>query len=498
MLHAGRYAEAIRACSQAIAINPNQPLIRATLGSALMGAGRADEAVGHLRRAARELPRHTDIARVLAAALMYAAQLDEAALVLDRALRRSPGDADLLLARARWATLTGKPEFARAIGERVIKSDPTRQDARVAAGYACEQIGTSEAIEAGISMLEPIEAGASSDIRVRATGLFQLARLLEMSGRYERAIGVLHKANGLLPHRFDGAGLRGAVDRMLAEAQPEATERQEDATTPVPLFIVGMPRTGSTLVEGIIGAHPDAATRGETGLLHRLLYRSKAVTRIGADFIVGTHPHNLLGEEIESIRGAYFERSNGEAVCTDKDLHNFLHLGLIARIFPEARIIRCTRDALDTCLSCYSHCFMSGVPYAQRFADLAAFSRLEERVSAHWAEHIGLPILDVSYEELVRSPEAVEHEIVRFSGLSWDERCAEPHKYAPAAVTSSTHQVRKPIYRSSVSRADRFGSALDSLRAALRTPDSPPDGQMPAGSGWIADLPTLTTGRRRA
>ncbi len=498
-IQSGRYPEAIRACSRALAVEPHLLDVRAMLGAAFTRAGRPEEALPHLNRVFKETPRDPNIARELAIASMHCGRLDAAGRLLEKALKRTPSNPELLLTRARWATLSGKPELARSLAITVRRSNAHRADAAIALAHACEQIGSSKYINEGIGAIQPFAAALSLAGRTRALVLFQLARLLEAQGEYNKSIAALHEANALVRTPFDINQLRGAVDRMLHAELPEALpSNKNDGVKPV--LIVGMPRTGSTLVERIIGAHPAAESRGETGLLHRLLYNNEAITKVGQDFVVPTHPHKLTTQSIDSIRDKYFHRTTRADIITDKDLHNFLHLGVLSRILPEARIIRCVRNPVDTCFSCYSHHFLSGMPYAQQFEDLAAFSKIEQRVWEHWSNTLDMPMLEVTYEQLVREPDRIEHEIVRFVGLDWHANCAEPHRHAPASVTASTHQTRKPIYTSSVARAERFGGALDNLRACLDAdePAAPAErASIPSESGWIAQLPALANARRR-
>jgi hypothetical protein len=469
------------------------------LGAALTRAGRPEEALPHLVQSEKAAPKNPAGSRELALAYMHCGRLSDAKRVLDRALKRAPSNPELLLARARWGTLSGNPELARSLAIRVRRADASRPDAALALANACEQIGTERAIAEGIAAVQPLANAPELAQRTRALALFQLARLHEASGRFDRSITLLETANELVREPFDIEHMSSAVERMMHADLPELSRTSEGAS-PHPILIVGMPRTGSTLIERIIGAHPKACMRGETGLIHRLLYAHDSMSKVGRNFIVGTHPHRLGRTTIESVRKNYFERGDQGEVFTDKDPHNFLHLGLISKVLPEARIIRCVRDPLDTCFSCYSHHFMSGVPYAQRFKDLAAFAKLEQRVWEHWSKTLDLPMLEVRYEQLVAEPDRVEHEIIGFAGLDWHKHCSEPHRYAPASVTASTHQTRKPIYTSSVARADRFGGALDALRAHLAEPTPTPAAaskEQSIGSGWVTQMPALTVSRRR-
>jgi hypothetical protein len=144
-----------------------------------------------------------------------------------------------------------------------------------------------------------------------------------------------------------------------------------------------------------------------------------------------------------------------------------LHLGTIALLFPMARVIHCTRDPLDTCLSCYFQEFSGDHPYAYDLANLGAYYRQYQRLMAHWGEVLDIPIFEVRYEELVREPQRVSQAMVEFCGLKWDKRCLEFYGSEHLAATASMQQVRQPIYETSVGRWKNYASYLEPLKRAL-------------------------------
>jgi hypothetical protein len=146
---------------------------------------------------------------------------------------------------------------------------------------------------------------------------------------------------------------------------------------------------------------------------------------------------------------------------------NWFHLGLIALLFPGARIIHCRRDPMDTCLSCFLTHFNQGHEYKHNLSHLGHFYRIYERMMTHWKSAIDLPMLEVVYEEVVSSAEAQSRRLIQFLGLPWDERCLTPQNTKRAVVTASVQQVRRPIYNTSVHRWQRYENHLDPLKAAL-------------------------------
>jgi hypothetical protein len=237
-----------------------------------------------------------------------------------------------------------------------------------------------------------------------------------------------------------------------------------------PVFIVGMPRSGSTLCEQIIGAHPKAYAAGELSVLpdlvRDLLKRMKLLTfdsqcldKLNRNLIDRTAKAYL--KDVTSLRP-------GAERVVDKMLYNYEHLWLINLMFPSARVIHMKRDPLDNCLSCYTQLLPPfNHPYLSSFENLAFVYREYERLMEHWSRALDLPILEVQYESLVSDQERTSRQIIEFCGLPWHHRCLQFHKHGDVARTASYDQVRRPMYGSSVGRAERFGEALTPLREAL-------------------------------
>jgi hypothetical protein len=146
---------------------------------------------------------------------------------------------------------------------------------------------------------------------------------------------------------------------------------------------------------------------------------------------------------------------------------NFLYLGVIELLFPKARIIHCTRDPLDTCVSCYCHDFAGFHPYVYQMEDLGLYYRYYQKLMQHWQTVLSVPILNVSYESLVEDPEALTRGMLAFCGLEWDERCLRHYDNARFVNTASYDQVRKPIYKSAIGRWRHYEAYLEPLRKSL-------------------------------
>jgi hypothetical protein len=236
-----------------------------------------------------------------------------------------------------------------------------------------------------------------------------------------------------------------------------------------PVFIVGMPRSGTTLTEQIIASHPQAAAAGETGVLRRaavsLGYGSanekEFPRRLGA--VSASDARNLARQALDLL-----ERFSATAArVTDKLPHNFEVLGMVALLFPRARIIHCRRSPLDTCVSCFLTPLREEHGYAQNLSALGEYYRQYAALMEHWRAVLPMPILEVDYETLVNDLEGQSRRLIDFLGLEWDPACLDFQTSGRAVHTISRAQVRQPVYRTSVGRWRRYEAHLGPLRAAL-------------------------------
>jgi len=242
------------------------------------------------------------------------------------------------------------------------------------------------------------------------------------------------------------------------------------STSTRPIFIVGVPRSGTTLAEQILGAHPRVHAGGEMSVIPRLLTELAGAgsTKTG----VRSMPFDQQGVDRMALELDQRYRAidpRAERV-TDKLPDNVMHLGLIAMLLPAARVVVCTRDPLDTCLSCFFQHFRAGIDFAYDLTHLGRYARAIGRLTRHWQRVLPSPIFELSYERVVGDQEGVTRELVEFLGLEWDERCLRFYEAERMALTASVEQVRQPLNSASVGRWKNYERHLDPLRAALEEP----------------------------
>jgi tetratricopeptide (TPR) repeat protein len=293
---------------------------------------------------------------------------------------------------------------------------------------------------------------------------FTLGALYDDIGDYARAFAHYRQANDIKGVRFDRAVFSERIDGIIArfgKARFEAAPRS-DCASGRPLFVVGMMRSGTSLVEQILAGHSAVFGAGELPYMERL-----------AQFMDTNAPDiTALGKpQLNACADRYLEHIdalNGEARrVTDKMPQNFLHLGYIALLFPNARVIHCRRNAVDTCLSCYFQNFAAIQAHAFDLENLGAYYNDYRRLMAHWNEVIDIPICEVNYEDLVSDPDAEIRRILEFCGLEPEPACFRFHENKRVTRTASYGQVRKPLYHSSVERWRKYeefiGPLVDSI-----------------------------------
>ena len=325
----------------------------------------------------------------------------------------------------------------------------------------------------GDAELEALEALAGRDDLSPNQALhihFALAKALEDCGDYAGAFEHLRKGNDLkrrqinydepAPSKFfqriSTVFDRSLFDRFQGEGDPSS----------VPIFVLGMPRSGSTLIEQILASHPQIHGAGELADLE--IAASTVLSCSGKPVPFPECVPALDGAALRRIGQSYLARlpalAEGKVRIVDKLPANFLRIGLIRLILPNARIIHTMRDPIDTCVSCYSKLFTSGQDFTYDLAELGRYYRCYRDLMTHWRSV--LPpgaMLDVSYEDVVDDLPGQARRLIDYCGLPWDDRCISFHRTSRPVKTASAVQVRKPLFRSSLQRWRKYEAGLGPL-----------------------------------
>ena len=503
----GRLDEAIAAYAKVIALNPNLADAHNNLANALHDKGRVDEAIGEYLEAIRLNPRDAVTHLNLGNAYTSLGRIDDALPVHRRAAELAANDARMHEALA--ATLLVKHDMPAAIAtlRRAIELAPQSAVAWNGLGLAMRSLGrfdeaadcfrravaiepdnaplwrnlttvgrAGEADAAEVERLRRLLGDAARPADDRVDAGFALGKLLDDAGRYADAFASYADANALFKasraargQRFDVANLRRMIDRMIASFTPDffTARRGWGDPSELPVFIVGMPRTGTTLVEQIAASHSKVFGAGEL----RDIENISATLSKGGERTSGEAWDAPAVAAAAKLHIARLRELGGERALRvlDKMPGNVLHLGLIAVLFPGARVILCRRDARDTCLSCYFQHFDTRAVhlYLYDLADCARQYVETERLAAHWLKVLPLHILEVQYESLVANQEAESRRLIDFLGLPWDPACLEFHRAQRSVYTASVWQVRQPMYASSVGRWRHYERHLGPMLQVL-------------------------------
>ena len=468
----GKFQEAVSSYGQALSLKPDYFEVLANLGNIAMLTGNAKDAEVYYRRALAIQPAFAPAHKGLGGALATLGHLDEAFEILRQAEKFDPADPDVAAAEAAILERKGFADQAYA------KVKPYIENGTANIGIADVLVALSDQMnlrDEAIALLEKnlAQENTSSGRQGRIAAHFDLGHLYERNGEYDKAFAHYKEANDLKPVEFDGEGFSKYIDGLIGDFDVEFMHNAPRAThgSDHPIFIVGIPRSGTSLVEQIISSHPQVYGTGELD----------DIDKIVADlsrFLGSTSPYPRCVRDLSEtacnlLAHRYLDRlariSKDARYATDKMPLNFLNLGVIELLFPEARIIHCVRDPFDTCLSCYCQDFALSHPYAYQMDNLGLFYRNYQRLMQHWHKVLSIPILNVSYETLVEDQEAVTREILAFCRLDWNDRYLRYYNEDRFVNTLSYNQVRKPIYKNSIGRWRHYTEHLDPLIKALET-----------------------------
>jgi len=455
-------------------------------------AGRLEAAAQVYRRLEKQAPDDVRAAYSLAVIDIRQGRLDRARRRLEAVVAREPG---LVAAQhnlgAVRQSLGAWPEAAEAY-ERALALRPQRAETRAALAVVLAALGRSaEAIEhhrvlagdparrwaaltrialidpaavddADLAAMQAAAADEGEDPETRIGLCFALGEVLEERGRDSEAFEAYALGNRLkhasLP-TVEVAQANAAAARYVRDLVGPgfiAAYAGHGSGSAAPIFIVGMPRSGSTLIEQILASHPQVQGLGETGGLPDLV----------------AHGYPQTAAAMKALAARYLDEMrargwDGRSRFVDKTLENYLHVGLIALLFPKAAVLHAVREPMDVCFACYRQLFASGNETLYDLSDIAAEYRRYRELMSHWAAVLPGGVIDVAYEALVADPAGEARSLLAAAGLPWDPAVLRFHEREGAVRTASASQVRRPIYGSSVARWRRHAERLQPLADAL-------------------------------
>lgn len=463
----GRLAEAIAAYHELLTRWPDRPASWYNLGVLLRKARQFPAALACYQQAiARGITQPEEVYLNRGVIFSdYLHQYEAAEQELNRALAVNPTYVPALVNLANLQEDLGRREAALATYEKILRIEP--HNAQVLARYAGATVFT-KADDALIGRLRQELANSKAGAADRASLGFALGRALDSVGAYDAAFEAYEAANRFsrasVPPgvgRYDRKAWEEFIDRIIAAFSTPAVARVgAGAGAQRVVFICGMFRSGSTLIERLLAADPRFTSAGELDVLPHLVGQRLA----GFPESVASRSAEQLAQLANDYYRSLAQSFPNAAWITDKRPDNFLYIGLIKQLFPDARIVHTTRDPLDNCLSIFFLHLDPSLSYALDLSDIGHHYRQYARLMRHWKALYGADIIDVNYDAYVHDTDTEARKLFGSLGLDWR---GQTHAKGGAVKTASVWQVREPIYQRSSGRAQHYARQLSNLRAEL-------------------------------
>lgn len=462
----GQFERAVVACERALERDATMITLWSLLGDCRRRLGLLEAAATAYRQAVTLAPAARDTWLALGLTELARGLVDPARACFERAQALAARHPPTLTGLGMVSAAAGDRDLAQACFEQAIEIDP-------ACGEAWRQLAEliSEPDAARRALVALAVALARDDLAARARSELEFARgrLCDLLEQRPQAFAAWRRANDAKRAQvaFDARAQGAYIDAIIATFDLAYVDRAAAAgvASEVPLLIVGMPRSGTTLVEQILASHPAVHGAGELTFWPEQIGRTGSKTRpFPAAVAGGVEP---LRQHATHYLALLAERGGAALRVTDKMPYNFLYLGVIATLLPGATVVHCRRHAMATCFSIYTRDLAGNHPYAYALADLASAYAGYARLMAHW--HTVLPgrIVNVDYEALVAAPEAGIRDLLERVGLPWDPACLRFHDSPRAVTTASQWQVRRPIYGEARAHWRAYANELAPLATAL-------------------------------
>lgn len=471
---AGQRELALEGSKALVSKQASWPYAQYSFATSLANLGRFEDARRAIRKAISQKDTVGAFHAKLGEVLHRLDDIEGACRAFDRAIELDPDDIGHKASKAWALRLSGKSDEALAILGALY--DEGCRDHRAMRIYA-NLLGAMGQTERAIEVLEPLANEDHPDKLVIGAHWYVLARLYDKLGRYEDAYNAATRGSDLNAKTYDPNEREWLFEQRAKTWSSESmgTLARSKSSSEKPVFIVGMPRSGTTLVEQIIGSHPKAYGAGELINIFsaiRELITPMDESQTIEDMVRELKPATLDRTARRILRDMEKQAPSGskpERIC-DKLLLNFQHLGFIEQLFPQARVIICQRHPLDTFISSYLLDFegVNAHAYTDRPEWFGHFYALHLKYIEHYKRVSGLRILEVRYEDIVEDQRAQTERMLEFVGLEFDEACMRFHEHERSVNTASTDQVRQKLYTKAMRRFEHYDKHLGPVREALR------------------------------
>lgn len=464
----GHYNMAIAEYVIAIELTLNDEALYNDLASLYIHTLQYNNAITLLKTAIEYFPNSSLFNLMLGACYQSLQDIDSAFIYYERSQMLNSNNYDAVVGIANIHYIRKKYGTAIDILQPVIDSNTCPFSALILYSQLASATNNHDR---SIKILEAVPDNSVSPLQ-QSMKYFSLGRLNDEIRNFDIAFHHYAKANKLAQSNYDRLSYENYFASISANFTRDAIDlRKRNAMDSKRLvFIVGMPRSGTSLVEQILASHPDVYGCGELNTLGEIvkqIYSSNKLESGNLNFIRKLDDNIIENSALKYI--SHVDSINKESqIITDKMPDNFQYLGMINILFPHAKIIHCTRNPIDTCLSCYFQQFSGHYPYAYSLDNLAHYYSSYKALMLHWQQHLSIPIFEINYETLIEDKENSIRKLLEYCRLSWDENCLEFNKSNRAVTTASTHQVSKALYKSSAGRWRNYephiGELIDQLK----------------------------------
>lgn len=463
-----RFDEAVSCFRQALSLNPEYAEAHFNLGRALLEKKSYAGAAASFRQALAFKPEDGEVYYNLGFALCEQKKFEEAIDNLQKALSFKPEYSDVYVCLARIYIIQGNFNKALVCCEKGLAANPDHAGCLM----LLASLGAGATEKGIIAQQEKSFSEMSADDEEKTTLAFALGKLHADLGDYDKSFFYIAEGNRLKRESYaysieEDELLFALIKKVFDESyvKSHAVGGSSDRT---PIFILGMPRSGTSLVEQILASHPDVYGAGEIDDISQVVWQLtgghalpeifEKIPRSGGDFY-----SRLATEYLRRLR----KHSATAKFITDKHTHNFLFIGAILMALPNARIVHCVREPLDNCLSIYKNLFGDTHKYAFDQQELGQYYLLYLDLMRHWHALFPGKIYDIKYEKMIADQEGETRKLLEHCGLAWDDQCLSFYKTARDVTTLSWTQVRRPIYTDSIQLWQRYRQHLEPLRAIL-------------------------------
>ena len=460
----GRLDEAEASYTQAIALKPNYAGVHSNLGIILKELGRLDEAETSFRQAITLKPDYAEAYNNLANLLQKLGRLKETEATYKKAIELKPDYAGAHSNLGIILSELGRLDEAETSFRQAITLKPDYAEAY----RYLTTIKKFDAQDEQYSKMQELYLDKNISEEQRCHINFGLAKACEDLGDYEKAFVHYSEGNALRKKLLNyninqDIKLFKQIKFTSPRIEQNSLVLDKLSKKPIPIFIVGMPRSGTTLVEQIISSHSQVTGAGELSFVGQLGSSiARGLSDLNIDSLINFRERYLM--KLQSV-------SNGNLIVTDKMPQNFLYLGLLASAFPEVKIVHVKRNPAAVCWSNYKHFFVSkGIGYSYAIDDVISYHKLYENLMVFWTNTLSKRIYNLDYEQLTVNQESETRHLIDYLDLDWDEKCLSPQNNKRHIATASNVQIRKKVYRGSSEQWKKYQPFLNGALDGLLSP----------------------------